>query len=114
MCVCVTFILFLLSGNNDVLQSVPDPFKVLELLANISSNWEKIGSALRVDDNTLNSLSQKRDDNVVKLRHVIETWKKTKSSPYTWETLINAMEGSIVNDKTKADEIRAYLASLPR
>ena len=116
MCVCVCFIscYFFLSDPTDaILKSVPDSFKVLNLLANISASWEKIGSALRVESNTLAGLKQKGDDNVVKLKHVIEAWKRTQTSPDTWETLINAIEGPIVKDKRKADEIRTYLATLP-
>ena len=47
----------------------------------------------------------------VKLSEVIKSWMETKTSPFTWENLILAIEGPIVNNKRKADEIREYLYS---
>ena len=85
---------------------------MLDLLADLSACWETIGIALRVDDNALDTLSRSSDSDTIKLNNVIRTWKSTKSSPDTWETLISAIEGRIVNKKAKADEIRAYLAGL--
>ena len=116
ICVCVLFLYyFSLSDATDILKSVPDKFKVLELLADISSKWQTIGLALRVDSNTLSGIrhNNAHDSDAVKLDIVIETWKSTKSSPDTWETLINAIGGPLVNHKAKVEEIRTYLASLP-
>ena len=116
MCVCVLFLYYLfLSDTTDILKSVPRKFIVLDLLADISSRWKLIGLALGVDDNTLKGIicNNAHDPDAVKLANVIETWKYTKSSPDTWETLINAIGGPVVKQKAKADEIRTYLASLP-
>ena len=98
---------------SDVFKSSPDRHKVLDLLAGISAKWKTIGIALKVDDNTLNGIGQKNDANVLNLNSVINTWITTKSSPYTWETLISAIEGGLVKEKVKAYEIRAYVAGLP-
>ena len=48
--------------------------------------------------------------NVVKLSNVIENWITTESSPVTWETLILAIEGQILKNRKKGNEIREYLA----
>ena len=79
------------------------------LLANISADWEKIGLALNVSRNDLKSLRQKNIDETIKLSEVIAKWMETESSPVTWETLISAIEGPIVNKKQKGKEIRDYL-----
>ena len=79
------------------------------LLANISADWEKIGLALNVSRNDLKSLRQKNIDETIKLSEVIAKWMETESSPVTWETVISAIEGPIVNNKQKAKEIRDYL-----
>ena len=47
---------------------------------------------------------------MIKLHHVISEWMKNAQS-VTWETVINATEGPIVNDKNKANEICKYLAN---
>ena len=113
MYICVILYYFLLSDVDVLKSSPPDKLKVLELLANVTAKWKIIGVALGVDDNTLDGIDKSNDTNVLKLNSVINTWINTKSSPYTWETLISAIEGGLVKEKVKADEIRAYVASLP-
>ena len=114
MCVCVIYIInyFFLSVATDVLKSVPDKLKVLELLADISSSWKTIGIVLGVDDNTLDSMDRRNDSDTINLNNVIKIWKSTKSSPDTWESLISAIKGPVVNKKSKAEEIYVYIASL--
>ena len=82
---------------------------MLNLLADISARWNTIGLALRVDSNTLDGLKESSHKNHVKLDNVIETWISTQSSPVTWETLILAIEGPLVNHKDKANKIRDHL-----
>ena len=53
----------------------------------------------------LDDLKQSKDDNETKLKKVIISWKDTKSSPLTWETVITALENPIVNKKEIADRI---------
>ena len=112
MYVCVILYYFFLSDVADVFKNAPDELKVLELLADISARWKIIGIALKIRGNTLDGIDGKNVINRLKLNSVIEAWKSTKSSPYTWETLISAIGGPIVDHKAKADEIRAYVASL--
>ena len=49
--------------------------------------------------------------NIKKVFEVINKWNDTQSSPSTWATVISCMEGPIVNNKRKADEIRQYLSN---
>ena len=88
---------------------VPNVHDVLKLLASVSSHWQEIGLALEVSSNDLKKIQQVPDSAEVKLSKVIETWLDTKSSPITWENIISSIEGSIVNNKAKADEIRKLL-----
>ena len=50
-----------------------------------------------------------QEKDIVKLSQVIHIWLKTQPSPITWKTVITAVEGSIVNNKAKANEIRRHL-----
>ena len=79
------------------------------MLADISADWEVIGIALGVTQNDLKGFQQENIDKTVKLSRVIAKWMKTESTPVSWETLISAIEGPIVNNKQKAKEIRDYL-----
>ena len=113
MCVCYFYSISFISDPADVLKKAPDKIDVLTLLADLSARWKTIGLALRVKSNTLDGLSLSLQPNSDKLADVIEDWISTKSSPVTWETLINAIEGPLLQHKAKADEIRAHLG-LPR
>ena len=73
--------------------------------------WYAIGICLRVSDNDLESIQQNPISDIEKLSAVINRWKDTQSSPFTWATVISCIEGPILNNKMKADEIRQYLGN---
>ena len=88
----------------------PNKHTLINLLADVSHMWQQIGLALKVKQNFLHSLSSRPDANNIRLANVIENWMNTQSSPVTWETVISAIEGPIVDfNKSKADEIRHHL-----
>ena len=82
-------------------------------MADISHQWYVIGTALRVSDDVLNGLQKSPEDNKFKLIQVINTWLTSQSSPVTWKTMISTLEGKIVDNLAKANEIRDHLG-LPR
>lgn len=93
-----------------MLRQAPDKNQVLSLLSDISACWYNIGLALRVCSNDLESIKTDiQGDNIIKLNKVIENWITTCSSSVSWQTLIIAIEGPIVNNRQKATEIRDYL-----
>ena len=103
---------YLLTDISDILKESPNQRDVLNLLVGISSKWYDIGLSLGIDDNDLDELSRNvQYTNATKLSKVIRKWIDTKSSPVTWETVISAIEGPIVDNKNKADEIRDYLTT---
>ena len=88
-------------------------YDLIDLLADVDSNWNEIGMALRVDENILADLSRSPQHTAkAKLQNVITNWMKKKSpkAPVTWKYLISATEGRILGNKRKADEIREFLA----
>ena len=70
-----------------------------------------IGLSLRVSRNDLEYINQSSIKNINKLSAVINKWKDSQSSPFTWATVISCIEGHILNNKRKADEIRQYLSN---
>ena len=90
----------------------PEQHTLIKLLANISNKWQEIGIALSIEQNFLDGLSKSLDSNEIKLTKVIEKWMNTQSSHATWETVISAIEGPIVNNKNKADELRRHIGKL--
>lgn len=85
-------------------------YQLRYLLADISSRWREIGLALGISDNDLDNISSVVQDSMSKMCKMITKWIETKSSPVTWDMIIFAIEGPIVDNKKKADEIREFLA----
>ena len=79
------------------------------MLIGISAKWEEIGSALNISRNELDGLQHANSNTKMKLSQVLALWIDSESTPVSWETLISAIEGPIVNNKQKAKEIRDYL-----
>ena len=101
------------AGIPDILNTAPDKHKLLDLLANSSHQWYVIGTALRVSDDVLSGLQKSPKTDKVKLIEVMNTWLTSQPSPITWQTVISAIEGNIVGNIAKANEIRDHLG-LPR
>ena len=55
-------------------------------------------------------MQHSQSTNMEKLSMVINRWKESQSSPFTWETVIATIEGPRVNNRMKANEIRDYLS----
>ena len=106
--------LFFYAGSPDILNATPDEHNLLELLADISDQWYVIGKALRVSNDVLNGLQKSPEDNKFKLIQVINTWLTSQPSPVTWKTMISTLEGKIVDNLAKANEIRDHLGLLRR
>ena len=64
--------------------------------------------ALDVSQNVLNGLTSSQLSNTYKLDQVIESWLN-RSHLVTWETVIGAIKGPIVNNIKKATEIHEHL-----
>ena len=95
----------------DISKKAPTKHKLLKLLADIDYKWHEVGLAFHVPDNILNGLKYNNDSNIVKLSKVIDAWITTNEAYHvTWDMVILAIGGPIVNNKKKADEIRDYLA----
>ena len=93
------------SDISNVLKNAPNDLLLINLLVDIEHKWHEIGCALQVQQDVLENLQH---SNLLNLSDVIFIWKDTRPSPITWETVIDAIEGPIVNDKKTADEIRQY------
>ena len=107
LCICFY------TDTSDILNTALDEHNLLKLLADIDDRWYVIGLALNVSNNVLSSLQTSHEENKVKLFHVFHTWLTTQPSAVTWETVISAIEGNVVGNLAKANEIRDHLG-LPR
>ena len=72
--------------------------------------WHIIGLWLDVPRSVLNGLFANPRNNIVNLDIVIQTWiDSTDQYLVTWETVLTAIEGPIIDNKKKASEIRQFL-----
>ena len=99
----------IISGVTSVLKQTPDSYTLYRLLVDIDYEWYNIGLCLCVDWKVLESLKHSSGPLYYKLKKVIESWKDTKPSPVTWETVIDAIESPFVNNKEIANRIRQKL-----
>ena len=79
------------------------------MLFDIAEKWHAIGEGLNVRQDLLFGLKFSAMDDFHKLNEVIQSWKLYGLSPVSWEALIIVVEGPLVNDKRKANEIREHL-----
>ena len=102
---------FSLSGISSILKETPNEDEPFSLLYTVNDMWYDIGFSLQVRRSDLEDLKQSDDDNLTKLKKVIDIWKDTKSSSVTWEKIITVMEDPVIDKKEIADEIRQNLKS---
>jgi hypothetical protein len=85
-------------SSSDVLRMRPELHELLRLLAPISQKWDDIGIALRVDRHIIERLRHNETDNIIRLSEILQVWMD-KDEDATWETVIQAIEGPIVDNK---------------
>ena len=93
-----------------LLKKEPNLTDLLTLLSDIEYEWHKIGIALEVEQNVLESCDRSSKDDGYKLFKVIKTWTTSMTSEVTWEAIIAAVESPIVKHKSTAVKIRMFLA----
>lgn len=102
-----------LVGDNPNLKTRPRLKDALECLSFIKHKWYQIGTALEVDRSTIEGLSIDPHTNIYKLKIVITSWMDNKSrDQVTWEVLINAIEGKIIEEEKVAKDIEEFIEKI--
>ena len=91
------------------MKKAPQLHDLLSQLAEIKHKWYELGLSLQVKENVLENLQDGTKD-IKKLNKVLTSWRETKSSPVTWENIIESVKGPIVEDVPIAEKICKYLA----
>jgi hypothetical protein len=90
----------------------PDLYHLLNELSEISWKYRQIGIALRVPNLGLPPLPDSHTDN---LRRTLEWWMDNGDrvgSPVTYETVINAVKGPIVENFRVSEQLRKSLKDM--
>ena len=92
------------------MKKAPTEHELLNLLADISNLWHEVGLSLKVPRSILDGLKRSQDSDPIKFSEVIHSWlTSTESHLVSWETVIAAIKGPVVNNKKKVNEIHQHL-----
>ena len=105
--ICYDNYFIVISGITSKLSEYPTREELWWLLNDINDKLYEIGLSLQIPPNVLDDL--KHREGIYELLAVINIFLTTQPSTVTWETVINAIESPIVNDKKTADLIHRYL-----
>lgn len=76
----------------------------------VSSKWRLIGVQLELPTYVLNDIqsqvAREPDSNMHAFELILEKWKTLQTSPYTWHTLIEALESPAVGEMEVAADLR--------
>ena len=92
-----------------ILSKVPTNKDAVSVLMSIKDQWFMIGTALEVSPADLNSLNISRNLEEKNLAIMISIWIQKKSKEATWEALLEAIEGPMVEGRQVGDDIRDFL-----
>ena len=91
----------------------PTRYEVLRQLVDVDASWRNIGDGLRVKDNYLQGLADGNMQNQTRLGHVIQKWLdmdgQDECAPVTWKTILDVVNGPLVNKKAQAMQICEHL-----
>ena len=73
----------------------------------IPTIWYEIGVLLDIEMSTLNTFEAQTSNQVRLCMKVFEQWKKEQKVPFTWETIITALD--TLGEKKTAADIREWL-----
>ena len=73
------------------------------------TKWYEVGTQLNIEIATLQSFEQQTRDPMRLFSNVFDQWKKENKIPFTWETIINALENVGENDTVK--DVREWLST---
>ena len=81
-----------------------DLFNVYEAILDANKKWYEIGSQLKVDTNTLDSIEDKEKDNGKKLLKMLKHWL-WEGTDRSWEALDKALRYNTVARPDVADKL---------
>ena len=90
------------------LKSEPDLSDLMnEVAAMIPNKWQQVGIMLNVSDGDLACFAQSDSQN--RFISVFTTWKSKQTAPYTWLTVVQALQAPVVGESKLAKDIKSKL-----
>ena len=91
------------------ISKVPAKKDAVEVLMPIKNKWYIIGVTLEVNSADLDNLKDSNNPVEVNLAKMIDKWLDTQAKKATWEVLLKAVEGKIVDSQQTGQNIREFL-----
>ena len=83
-----------------------------QVAANTKDKWFQVGIQLKIDSTSLMSCElQFMRDPMRSYTSVFVEWERGRKLPYTWATIIGALESNAVAEVAVANEVRKWLAA---
>ena len=84
----------------------------MNALARFADVWEQLGTGLKINPGEIRSLAGSPPyphQNIYKLSSVLQQWQQTISKPFEWSTIIEMLNGDVVNLKVVAENVKVFL-----
>ena len=110
--IIVDYYLFL-ADNSMIYSQEPEMRHLMSHVAKKTpTKWFEVGIQLEIETSTLKVFEEKFRDPTRCYSEVFDEWKKEMKQPYTWYTMIDALEA--VGERTLASDIREWLSGHTR
>ena len=71
--------------------------------------WFQVGIQLDIDQSKLNAYEAQSKDQMRCYTNVFTEWESAGKPPYTWATIIEALESAAVSEMNTASNVRKWL-----
>ena len=71
----------------------------------IPDKWKKVAVQLELSRGEIRAIQKDEDDSFDRFMAVMDHWKQSLSKPFTWATLVSALQSPSVNETRLADEL---------
>ena len=97
-------------NTTDIFERPPTLFDLMsKVAAKIANKWEKIGILLGIPYSDIETISRSKDDVVICLAEVFDTWRRSGYPPYTWATIINVLGAELMGEVQLAKEVEQWV-----
>ena len=101
--------MFSTTDTSQIISKVPARKDAVEVLMPIKNKWYMIGVALEISSGDLDSLKFSNNSVDENLAYLIGTWLDKHGKEATWDVLLKAVEGNIVDSQQTGQKIHGFL-----
>ena len=71
----------------------------------IPHQWQKVAVQLELSRGEIRAIQKEEDDSFCRFMAVMDRWETSLSKPFTWATLVTALQSLSVNETRLAEEL---------